>query len=343
MPSFLAPKEYPYVLALSLPVGSAPIPKHLVARQTGDKPSVPSFCSHEGNSDFYGLGIRLGIYLQVFCTMLCMMDQASPDALYDAHDANAVLLLAVFVAIVKATPSRDIELVDVIIMLRMLWLIVVCGFSLAHLTSEWKRAKETKRILTLITTPSALLFRIVAVGFISIYNVWFWYRGIGFFQQDGTCTTYAFFWARLPADGRLQTFNKFISVVLMVTPPSWILAYIALSVGFALAIWVIVLPLLIAFELVALPVLGCVVLFQSILMAKKAKPEKPLPKLTSTAKVYRFRMSLLLAFGLYRHDLERLASKWTKIRHKGVAPTVGVKRAGTIPVAPSSKLKISTQ
>lgn len=194
---------------------------------------------HPGNPDFYGFGIRLGVYLQVFCSMLGMVDIKYEDNLYDFHDANSVLLLAIFVALVKSTPSREIELVDVIILLRLLWLIILCGFSLGHLKDEYKKAKRSRELLPLVMTQWAFLFRCIVACGVAAYNVWFWFSGVSFFRRGIStteCPTYAFFFAKLAADGGLQTFYKFTSVILVLMPPTWVVAYLVFLIGFSGAV-----------------------------------------------------------------------------------------------------------
>ncbi|OAP65037.1 hypothetical protein AYL99_01009 [Fonsecaea erecta] len=109
--------------------------------------------------------------------MLFMIDLQSSDALYDAHDSNAILLLALFIDELKSTPSRSIERVQ--------------------------RSKKAKKLAALITTPSALGFRIPVEGLVSTYNIWFWFRGGSYFQHENPCPTYAFFFAKLLANGPL--------------------------------------------------------------------------------------------------------------------------------------------
>ena len=125
------------VLGVGLPTARQPVSPTISARQLQPITS----CAHPGNADFYVFGIRLGIYLQVFSTMLGMYTSDSPDMLYDFHDSNAVLLLAILIAIVKATPGRLVDLADVVILLRLMWLIVICGFSVAHVVDEFQLAR----------------------------------------------------------------------------------------------------------------------------------------------------------------------------------------------------------
>ncbi|KIY01947.1 uncharacterized protein Z520_02085 [Fonsecaea multimorphosa CBS 102226] len=342
--SKLTQKHLALLTAISVLTTSAPIPKGRLFPGVAIKSLQPTSCDHPGNADFYGLGIRLGIYLQIFSTMLFMIDPDSSDALYDAHDSNAILLLATFVAVLKSTPSRSIELVDVVIMLRMIWLIIVCGFSLAHLTEEYKRAKEAKKLAALITTPSALGFRILVAGLVSTYNAWFWFRGVGYFQQDNPCPTYAFFFAKLTANGRLQGFYKFTSVAIMLMPQTWLLAcavfYVA-SVALGLAIGI---GLVVVVYAICLPgALGWILHSIIASVYDIFRDPHPVQKvLRFTRKMRRsvlnwralkrlMEYSALRPISGYMPVMDKLAGKWTRIRQRGTMSEPGVRRAGTLP------------
>jgi hypothetical protein len=67
----------------------------------GKREEEPISCSFVGNPDLYGLGIRLGVYFQLFATLFAnaFLDEAVGDAL----DTNFIFLFALFVALARAT------------------------------------------------------------------------------------------------------------------------------------------------------------------------------------------------------------------------------------------------
>lgn len=75
----------------------------------------------KGNPDLYGLGIRIGIYLQWISSLLIQI--LVPSSTSDSLDVNSVFLLAVFVAILSATNSSDVQtilgLIGAFVMLQM--------------------------------------------------------------------------------------------------------------------------------------------------------------------------------------------------------------------------------
>jgi hypothetical protein len=82
------------VQSLALPVGI----EHAVRRNA---PASIESCLLNGNSDLYGLGIRLGVYFQLISTLLA--NHFLPDALGEAWDANTIFLLSIFVAVIKSS------------------------------------------------------------------------------------------------------------------------------------------------------------------------------------------------------------------------------------------------
>lgn len=71
----------------------------------------------EGNPDFYGLGIRLGVYLQIISTWIT--NTLNENATADTHAANSIFLLAIIVAVASAAASQEIRPVEVWIMLQI--------------------------------------------------------------------------------------------------------------------------------------------------------------------------------------------------------------------------------
>ena len=71
----------------------------------------------EGNADFYGLGIRIGVYLQWASTWLSLL--LDPESSQAVLDANSVFFLAAAIATVIAA-TRDAPAIEIYIMLQIL-------------------------------------------------------------------------------------------------------------------------------------------------------------------------------------------------------------------------------
>ncbi|TDZ60869.1 hypothetical protein CTRI78_v004655 [Colletotrichum trifolii] len=75
-------------------------------------------CAIQGNSDLYGLGIRIGIYSQWVSSWLRIV--LDPRSAEEVHGVNAVFVLAVLVGTIIAHRDGNVRLVEVHIMLQEL-------------------------------------------------------------------------------------------------------------------------------------------------------------------------------------------------------------------------------
>jgi hypothetical protein len=278
-----------------------------------------SRCQHPGNADLYGLGIRLGIYLQILSTILGMI--FLPDVLYDFQDSNAILLLAILIALIKNTPGRDIQEIDIIILLRIVWCIIISGFSLLDIKAEYHAFFRTDNPFGGFTATLAIIARALIAGGVTSYNVWFWFKGAEYLDVIENCPAYLFLFAKLSAHGPVRRFYKFMSVVLMVaygTLPLIIWLYMALIVlilgmllGFLLIFYVIYFPII-------LPLLWMYMFLKHLQQPRKSRlnndRNRGPPSSSSTAKVREgwkqmvaiSRFFVRVFFSLWRHIRERL-------------------------------------
>lgn len=96
---------------------------HLQKRDAESRPSespklnqrAPLCPGFDGNSDFYGLGIRLGVYLQWLASWLT--NTLTPNEAGPSHDVNSIFVLAIVVAIITSIASDRIRPVEVYVML----------------------------------------------------------------------------------------------------------------------------------------------------------------------------------------------------------------------------------
>jgi hypothetical protein len=64
----------------------------------------------EGNSDLYGLGIRIGVYLQWFSAWIS--NTINPYGAASNHDANNIFLIAILIATTVALAGDGIQPVE---------------------------------------------------------------------------------------------------------------------------------------------------------------------------------------------------------------------------------------
>ena len=104
-------------------------------------PTLPVLISREvckslaGDPDLYGVGIRIGIYLQWISSLFTNL--LIPSGVSDALDTNSIFLLAVFIAIANATKSSGTEPllgpIGAFVMLQMLFGYLLSVMSISGL------------------------------------------------------------------------------------------------------------------------------------------------------------------------------------------------------------------
>ncbi|KAI1384745.1 uncharacterized protein F4822DRAFT_372353 [Hypoxylon trugodes] len=150
-------------------------------------------CVMEGNADFYGIGIRLGLYAQSITTLLVTLFTQEEEGLN--RTLNLLLQLAIFAGTLLLTQTGDIHAFEVVI---VFWLLVG---SLSSLTGDGLMSIDS------FSGVCRLLFYLA----LSAYGSWFWFVGADTMQQP-KCTEILFFGGST-IDGWFRTFGKAIAII----------------------------------------------------------------------------------------------------------------------------------
>lgn len=137
-----------------------------------------SSCGFAGNSDIYGLGIRLGVYLQWIATFVSY--QLLEDSIDSVVTANWVFLFATMIATLVITASRstyNTYSAEVIIMLYIIvGEIVVCVLPIIA---------EGNSLPSLLGVYGAFS----AFFAVFLFASWFWFKGV-WLMSATPCGTY---------------------------------------------------------------------------------------------------------------------------------------------------------
>ena len=183
-------------------------PFPLVSRQTPD-----SQCTVVGNSDLYGLGIRIGIYLQWASGLLANTFHA--DSVGDMLATNTIFLMALFIALAIITANETVIATEVMILLQF------CFGFLFTVSSTWglrvsarqlNSVKEYKKRVDFPLFGSAI--RLCLASAICAYNVWFWFIGVGKLS-DSVCHPVGFLFAPVDLLRRARVFLKITSILIV--------------------------------------------------------------------------------------------------------------------------------
>jgi hypothetical protein len=156
-------------------------------------------CVLDGSSDMYGLGIRMGFYLQWYGSILASW--FAPSEIEGLRFTNSLFVASTFLALVisAADGSSNLQTVDIYVTLLLtfgyylflvplyVWRIVTGGNARLDPT-RW----PTIRSGALYNVLTSLL--LLAVG---AFQLWFWAWRIAQPGPVGGCQEYGFFFARI--------------------------------------------------------------------------------------------------------------------------------------------------
>lgn len=170
--------------------------------------SARAACSIQGNSDFYGLGIRIGIYLQWVTSFLA--NHLLEDAIWDNLTTNTIFLLALFVALVVATVEGSVQPAEVVVLLQLCFGFLFSILSIWGLRTRYRARQRPVRFPLLSAT-----FRLMIATAISIYSAWFWIHDAAISPAAGRCSYYTFFFAKLDLHGPMRIILSVQSMLVM--------------------------------------------------------------------------------------------------------------------------------
>ncbi|KAI1395245.1 hypothetical protein F4819DRAFT_501186 [Hypoxylon fuscum] len=146
-----------------------------------------------GNADFYGIGIRLGLYAQSLTTLLVTLFVQEEEGLN--RILSLLLQLAIFAGTLLLTRTGEIHAFEVMI---VFWLLVG---ALSSLTGDGLGGVGS------FSGTCRLLFYIA----LSSYGCWFWFAGLDTMPEIN-CTQIVFFGGST-LDGWFRSFGKTIAIL----------------------------------------------------------------------------------------------------------------------------------
>ncbi|KAL9637308.1 MAG: hypothetical protein Q9164_002270 [Protoblastenia rupestris] len=177
--------------------------------------SAPQTCGFTGNSDIYGLGIRLGIYLQWIAALISKryLVSSRSEILRELLDVNTIFSLAIFIAtVILPTEAQGVE---VLIMLHFYF-----GNTYIISYEQLLRGRHAQG-LTFFGTLATIS---ITTG-MSAYAIYYWFHGLDLLSGTG-CGSFAFLFAKVRLEGRARTFFKLAAVVNMIV---WGTGFLLLS------------------------------------------------------------------------------------------------------------------
>lgn len=173
-------------------------------------------CETDGAADFYGFGVRLGIYFAWANAYIA--NTLLPSEIAGASDTNNIFLLVILIAMIKCSANKMLTSIDGLVLMHL------SGGFLFGTLSIW--GYRTRQYID--NGPQGIRFfggfgthsRLIVSLMISVFGLWFWMFGvIDGLVHPGTeeeiveepnppecATLYTFMFAKVRADGGIRIF-----------------------------------------------------------------------------------------------------------------------------------------
>lgn len=147
-------------------------------------------CGFEGNADLYGLGIRLGVYLQ-WISALCAGQLLPSEVRTSLANTYRWFLLAIFIAlVVMIADFPSIHAPEALIMFYIYF-----GGHFVVLSSADVRLKLRR------VRRSASMFKNFTINYLGVatssYSIWFWQKGLQMTDTRTECVSYGFLFTKV--------------------------------------------------------------------------------------------------------------------------------------------------
>lgn len=173
-----------------------------------------ALCAFAGNADMYGLGIRLGYYLQwyggIFASLL------APEEVPNARFALGLFISATFLALVIQTVQNDLHAVEIYIILLLTFgaYLFLVPQLLWRLVTGCQPLLDPSRFPLVDPGPTHSDLHTVLILAVTGYQLWFWFVKIPGLDKL-YCKRYGFAFAKVPLNNRaFQVINIILYFVL---------------------------------------------------------------------------------------------------------------------------------
>jgi hypothetical protein len=176
-------------------------------KQAGPLPS----CAFDGNPDFYGLGIRIGIYLQWITAYLA--NHFLRETIDSNLETNTIFLLALFIATAVTTANGTVQTAELVVLLHLCFGFLFSILSIwGHRTGNFNHEEKKKIRFPLIGS----FFRLALATAVSAYGLWFWFRGRDLHHRTvSQCADYTFLFMKVDVAGRVRYFFELQSSIVL--------------------------------------------------------------------------------------------------------------------------------
>lgn len=185
-----------------------PLSRPKIAR-LATRQDAPQNCSVTSNPDFYGLGIRVGIYIQWITSFIANL--FLKQAIEENLGTNTIFLLVLFVTTAVATAQATVQTIEILVLLQLSFGFI---FSILSIWGHRTRSPQGEDPIRFQLIPS--LVRLALTTGLSCYGLWVWFYGYGALNDRTGCLDYTFLFARVNASNGAGVFFKIQSTLILV-------------------------------------------------------------------------------------------------------------------------------
>ncbi|KAI8963776.1 hypothetical protein F5Y11DRAFT_137675 [Daldinia sp. FL1419] len=158
-------------------------------------------CSAESNADLYGIGVRIGFYLQSIGSFVGLV--LEPEGRLDDLVNTYSLHIALYATIFHSSISQNITPGQVMIGIHLLYMLSYSeeAIILKYTTSNILPEGGVRSVLN-----HMIVIRSISLC-MTCYSIWFWWHGLNILPR-GHCGDTTFFFGRVDLYGWFRTFGK---------------------------------------------------------------------------------------------------------------------------------------
>lgn len=161
-------------------------------------------CGFVGNSDIYGLGVRMGYYFQSFAVWW-----AGYFVHHEVKYLRSTNILFFFVMstalILTCNIPTETHSIEIFLLLQLIFTVWLVG---AKENSKWIETNWNVAVGRILVREAS------KVGILGI-NVWYWWHGLDLFKET-PCGTYIFFYYKATPYGTVRAAQRVISIIALI-------------------------------------------------------------------------------------------------------------------------------
>ncbi|RPB11479.1 hypothetical protein P167DRAFT_536632 [Morchella conica CCBAS932] len=195
------------LLALAAPA-PAPTPPQLQQRQAQASSPVDNECGFDGDDNTYGLGIRIGVYLQWVTSAIAY--GFLPTEAQGVRGVNSCFQAAMFAGLLFITITKGSGLYAV----EAYMMLIFCmgGVCSGDAKADGGIFKAKQFAYHKASNIGGLIRFVLSTGF-CVYGLWFFFTGMDHMRHP-PCSTWAYFFAKVNLYTWLRTFMKIVFVLM---------------------------------------------------------------------------------------------------------------------------------